>query len=143
MCDSESNKVVVRRFMDDVSDGGNIDLLDELCTSDVINHAARAGLQHGLESFKVLMRSIHEAQDDRHWSEQRYVAEDDVVVVYGVREGYWRAGSFRGLATPEPGQIATELAHLFRLEGGRIAEHWAVRDDLGMMQQLGVLPTPK
>ena len=89
------------------------------------------------------MRSIHEAQDDRHWSEQRYVAEDDVVVVYGVREGYWRAASFRGLATPEPGQIATELAHMFRLEGGRIAEHWAVRDDLGMMQQLGVLPSPK
>jgi predicted ester cyclase len=31
---------------------------------------------------------------------------------------------------------------MFRLVDGRIAEHWAVRDDLGMMQQLGVLPTP-
>jgi predicted ester cyclase len=30
---------------------------------------------------------------------------------------------------------------MFRLVDGRIAEHWAVRDDLGMMQQLGVLPT--
>jgi hypothetical protein len=110
MSDAESNKAVVSRFMDEVSDGGNVDLLDDLCTADVINHAARRGLQHGLESFKVLMRSIHEAQDDRHWTEQRYVAEHDLVVVYGVREGYWHAAKFRGVATPEPGHIATELA---------------------------------
>jgi predicted SnoaL-like aldol condensation-catalyzing enzyme len=67
----------------------------------------------------------------------------DLVIVLGVREGVWRAPSFRGLATPRPGHIATELAHMFRLENGRIAEHWAVRDDLAMMQQLGVLPVPE
>jgi len=139
---AEYNKSVVRRFMDEVSDGGNVDLLDELCTADVVNHAARPGLQHGLESFKKLMRSIHDSQTDRRWTEQRYVAEDELVIVYRVREGHWRAASFRGMPTPDPGHIATELAHMFRLEDGRIAEHWAVRDDLGMMQQLGVLPTP-
>jgi predicted ester cyclase len=31
---------------------------------------------------------------------------------------------------------------MFRFKDGKIAEHWAVRDDLGMMQQLGVLPQP-
>ena len=142
MADTEGSKAVVRRFMDEVSDGGKIELLDELCTGDVVNHAARPSLQNGLDSLKALMQSIHESQDDRHWTEQRYVAEGDVVIVYGVREGRWRAPSFRGVATPNPGRIATELAHMFRLEGGRIAEHWAVRDDLGMMQQLGVLPAP-
>jgi predicted ester cyclase len=35
-----------------------------------------------------------------------------------------------------------ELAHMFRVTDGKISEHWAVRDDLGMMQQLGVLPPP-
>lgn len=140
---TEDNKSVVRRFMDDVSDGGSIELLDELCAQDVVNHAARPGLQNGLKSFKELLRSIHDSQSDRRWTEQRYVAEDDIVIVYGVREGYWCAASFRGVATPDPGDIATELAHMFRLENGRIAEHWAVRDDLGMMQQLGVLPAPE
>jgi predicted ester cyclase len=128
--------------MHEVSDDGNVELLDELCTEDVVNHAARPGLQNGIESLKVLMKFIHESQSDRHWTEERYVAEADLVIAYGVREGYWRASSFRGVPTPNPGHIATELAHMFRLEDGRIAEHWAVRDDLGMMQQLGVLPTP-
>jgi predicted SnoaL-like aldol condensation-catalyzing enzyme len=63
------------------------------------------------------------------------------VIVYGVREGNWRARSFRGVATPTPGHIATELAHMFRLQDGRIAEHWAVRDDLAAMQQLHALPS--
>jgi predicted SnoaL-like aldol condensation-catalyzing enzyme len=142
MASREDNKSAVRRFMDDVSDGGNTDLLDDICTEDIVNHAARPGLQNGIESLKILMRSIHESQAERRWTTQRYVAEDDLVIVYGVREGYWRAPSFRGVATPNPGRIATELAHMFRLKDGRIAEHWAVRDDLGMMQQLGVLPTP-
>jgi predicted SnoaL-like aldol condensation-catalyzing enzyme len=142
MVDVDGNKSVVRRFLDDVSDGGAVELLDQLCTADVVNHAARPGLQDGIEALKTLMRSIQESQTDRRWTDQRYVAEGDLVVVYGVREGFWRSPSFRGVPTPNPGPISTELAHLFRLRDGRIAEHWAVRDDLAMMQQLGVLPSP-
>jgi predicted SnoaL-like aldol condensation-catalyzing enzyme len=142
MSDLEHNKQVVARFMDEVSDHGDIDLLDELCASDVVNHAARPGLRDGLDALKTLMRGIHQSQVDRHWTDQRFVAEGDWVVVYGVRKGNWRATSFRGVTTPE-GEISTELAHLFRLREGLIAEHWAVRDDLGMMQQLGVLPSPE
>jgi predicted ester cyclase len=59
--------------------------------------------------------------------------------VYGRREGTWQAPSFRGIDTPSGGRVSVELAHMFRLRDGKIAEHWAVRDDLGMMQQLGVL----
>ena len=142
VADPEHNKAVVRMFMDEVSDGGKVELLEQLCAEGVVNHAARAGLQNGIESFKTLMLSIHESQTDRHWTEQRYLAEGDLVIVYGVREGDWRAPSFRGVTTPA-GHIATELAHMFRLEDGLITEHWAVRDDLGMMQQLGVLPSPE
>ena len=140
MSDLEHNKQVVRRFLE-VADGGDVELLGELCTEDCLNHAARPGLQNGLEAAKTLLRGIHESQGERRWTEQFYVAEGDLVAVFGVREGYWRASSFRGVPTPE-GQISTALAHLFRLRDGLIAEHWAVRDDLGMMQQLGVMPSP-
>jgi predicted SnoaL-like aldol condensation-catalyzing enzyme len=142
MVDLERNKSVVRRFMGEVSDGGAVELLDQLCTADVVNHAARPGLQSGIEAFKTLMRGVHGSQTGRRWTEQRYVADGDFVVVYGVREGFWRSPHFRGVPTPNPGIISTELAHMFRLQDGLIAEHWAVRDDLGMMQQLGVLPSP-
>jgi predicted ester cyclase len=32
--------------------------------------------------------------------------------------------------------------HLMQVRGGKIVEHFANRDDLGMMKQLGLLPTP-
>jgi predicted ester cyclase len=48
----------------------------------------------------------------------------------------WEASSFRGIHTPPGGRVSVELAHMFRLCDGKIAEHWAVRDDLGMMKQL-------
>jgi predicted SnoaL-like aldol condensation-catalyzing enzyme len=140
--DLEANKAVVRRFMVEVSDGGNVSAIDELCAPDVINHAARAELREGTEAFKRLMAFVHDAQTDRRWTEQHYVAEGELVVVYGVREGTWQAPGFRGIPTPRPGQVSTELAHMFRVRGGLIREHWAVRDDLGMMQQLGALDAP-
>jgi predicted ester cyclase len=140
--DLARNKAVVRRFLDEASDGGDLSVLDDVLAPDVVNHAARPGLQEGLESFRELLGSIHRAQRDRRWTEQRYVAEGDLVVVYGVREGHWTAADFRGVPTPHPGRVSTELAHMFRLRDGLICEHWAVRDDLAMMQQLGVLPAP-
>jgi hypothetical protein len=30
--------------------------------------------------------------------------------------------------------------HWFRAANGKVAEHWAVRDDLGMLRQLGLTP---
>jgi predicted ester cyclase len=135
----ERNRAVVRRFLDEVSDGGDLSVIDELCASDIVNHAAREGLQHGIAAFKALMGFIREAQTGRRWTEQHYVAEGDLVVVFGVREGNWQAAEFRGISTPLGGQVSTELAHMFRVRGGRICEHWAVRDDLGMLRQLGAL----
>ena len=137
--DLERNKAVVRRFMDEVSDGGDLSVVDDLCAPDVINHAAREELREGVKSFKLLMSFVLEAQADRRWTEQHYVAEGELVVVYGVREGTWVASTFRGVATPNDGHVSVELAHMFRLRDGLICEHWAVRDDLAMMQQLGAL----
>jgi predicted ester cyclase len=139
MSSVERNKAVVRRFMDEVSDRGDLSALDELCAPGVVNHAAREELREGVEAFKRLMSLVLEAQADRRWTEQHYVAEGDLVVVYGVREGTWRASTFRGVATPNEGHVSVELAHMFRVRDGLICEHWAVRDDLAMMQQLGAL----
>ncbi|MFB6722589.1 ester cyclase [Kribbella sp. NPDC056345] len=60
------------------------------------------------------------------------------VVLYGVRAATWKGTEFCGIATPE-GEVSVEPAHMFRITDGLISEHWAVRDDLGMMQQLGAL----
>ena len=137
--DIEHNKAVVRRLLDEVVGGGNMELVAEVCAADVINHAAAPDRQHGVENYRAVLEFSRTAQPDQSWVEQQIVGEGDLVVVYGRRRGTWQASSFRGIDTPADLPVSVELAHMFRLEDGKIVEHWAVRDDLGMLQQLGVL----
>lgn len=137
--DIERNKAAVLRLLDEVVGEGRMDLLDEICAADVVNHAAAPDRQHGIENLKEILEFTRRAQPDQRWSERHLVAEGDLVVAYGRREATWQAPSFRGLDTPQDVAITVELAHMWRLDDGKIVEHWAVRDDLGMMQQLGAI----
>lgn len=120
---------------------GDADALDEICDPGFVNHAApnRAG---GLQGLKDVLAFSRRTQPDQVLTEQYLVADDDMVVLYGVREGTWQASAFRGIPTPTGQRVAVEMAHMFRITAGMITEHWAVRDDLGMMFQLGAL-TPQ
>jgi predicted ester cyclase len=135
----EENKTVVRRFLDEVVGRGAVHLASELCTEDCVNHAAVPERQRGIENLKAVVEFSRSAQPDQHWVEQHIVGDGDLVIAYGRREGTWQATSFRGIETPTNRPVSVELAHMFRLRDGKIAEHWAVRDDLGMMQQLGAI----
>lgn len=84
---------------------------------------------------------VHPDRPGRLWQADRWrartvVAEDDHVVQFGVREGRWPGGGFRGIEVP-PGSYTRDFAVMYRFVDGRIAERWAVRDDFGMMAQLG------
>ncbi len=135
---SEHNKQVVLRFIQEAVLDGNAAVVDELCAPDAVNHAA-SGNQTGIDAVKRVVGLSKRFQPDQRWTWKAVVAEGDLVIVYGVREATWQGEKFRGQATPQGKHIAVELAHMFRLRDGKIVEHWAVRDDLGMMQQLGVL----
>jgi predicted ester cyclase len=139
---SDRNKAVVARFLDEAVVAGNAELVDELCHPDVINHAAAEPNKRGIEALRKVVGFSKRAQPDQKWTWKAVLADGDLVVAYGVREATWQAPQFRGLTTPQGRQVAVELAHLFRLVDGKIIEHWAVRDDLGLMQQLGVVAAP-
>ena len=64
------------------------------------------------------------------------IAEGDYVVQFGRRMGTWPGGHFRGADIPA-GDYAYDVAFMYRFQDGRIAERWAVRDDLAMIQPLG------
>lgn len=135
----EENKAIVQRFLDEVVGRGDMDAAADLCAPDAVNHAAAPDRQHGVENIKAVLEFSRRAQPDQQWVEQHVVAEGDLVVVYGRRDGTWQAPSFRGFDTPSGTRVSVELAHMFRIRDGKIVEHWAVRDDLGMMQQLGAI----
>jgi predicted ester cyclase len=139
---SEHNKALVVRFLDEIVVGGNLALLDEVCHPDLVNHAAAGPNKRGIEGVRKIVGFSRTAQPDQKWTWKAVLADGDLVVVYGVREATWQGQQFRGIPTPQGRHIAVELAHMFRIADGKIIEHWAVRDDLGLMQQLGTVPAP-
>ena len=69
------------------------------------------------------------------------VSEGDMVAVRVRSEGT-NLGPLNGVIPPTGRRFSAEQSHWFRIEDGRLAEHWATRDDLTAMLQLGVLQPP-
>jgi ketosteroid isomerase-like protein len=135
---TEQNRKLIRRF-DDAVAGGDIDALDELCTQDMVNHSLGSHRSKGLEGTREFMRNGMAQLNEDGWTDSVVVAEGDYVVQFGVRGGTWRGGLFLGVDA-EPGPYSREVAFCYRIEAGKIAERWAMRDDLTMLRQLGALP---
>ena len=58
---SEDNKALVRRFFDEVVNGGNIDLIDELLTDDFVEHEKFPGLEPNRDGVKEFFRRFRSA----------------------------------------------------------------------------------
>ena len=132
------NKAVVARFDELGNSGGDLTVLESLCTPDMVNHALAAGRRQGLEGTREFLRNAGRATHPGRWISSVVVAEGDMVVQFGPRELHWPGGSFMGFDVP-PGIATRDTAFAYRLADGRIAERWAIRDDLSMLRQLGAL----
>ncbi|HKY16862.1 MAG TPA: ester cyclase [Microthrixaceae bacterium] len=133
------NKRVVERF-DDLFGRDDLAELDELCTPDMVNHALAPDRPAGLEGTREFLRTQAKQFQGQSWTRLTIVAEGDYVAQFGSRGGTWTGGSLLGVDAPA-GDYDRDFACMYRLEGGRIAERWAIRDDLGMFRQLGALRT--
>lgn len=136
--DIARNKAVVAQFDELGNSGGDLAILDTLCTPDMVNHALAAGRPQGLEGTREFLRRARRDTQGGRWIVSMVVAEGDMVVQFGTRELTWPGGSFLGFDTP-PGTVTRDVAFAYRLVDGRIAERWAIRDDLSMLVQLGAL----
>lgn len=136
--DPNRNREVVERFMELVDHGGDLSELDSLCAPDFVNHALAPGRPNGVDATREFLNSPGRHTHAGHWVDRVVVAEGDYVVEFGVRAGHWPGGSFRGIDIPA-GPYKRDVAFMYRLVDGRLAERWAIRDDLGLMLQLGAI----
>jgi predicted ester cyclase len=136
--DIAHNKAVVAQVDDLGNSGGDLAILDNLCTPDMINHALAPGRPQGLEGTREFLRHAQRHRHPGRWVNSYVVAEDDLVVQFGSRELTWPGGAFMGFDAPA-GTATRDVAFAYRFVDGRIAERWAIRDDLGMLVQLGAI----
>jgi len=134
---TEANKSLVRRYYEDVLNGGNVGLLDELAVPDYDEHSPFPGQPNGIEGLKARIGAIL-ASFRPVFTLHELIADGETVVAYWTNTGTHQ-GEFMGI--PPSGRTVTiSGVDIHRLRDGRMAEHWHVIEELQMLQQLGVIP---
>ena len=137
---AEENKAVIRRLIEEVYNEGNLDVVDELVAPDIFNHPAVPEHQRGIDGFKHVMEWVREFSSDVHYDIDDIISEGDKVAVRMTQSGS-HTGMVRGIP-PTGKRFSVDYVHWFRVEDGKVAELWAVRDDLTRLEQLGLMPEP-
>jgi steroid delta-isomerase-like uncharacterized protein len=136
---AEDNEALIRRFVDEVQSGGNIDLVDEICSPGFVNHSAPPGIPADREGIKIVAAMFRRAFPDSYFTVEDMVAEGDKVATRKTFHGT-HGGEFMGIP-PSGRSVSMGLIDIVRISDGRVVEHWSMGDTLGMMQQLGVIPS--
>ncbi len=136
----EQNKQIVRRFVQEHLNTGKLAEGAQYFAPDFVEHAAPPGMPPGYEGVKVFFTMLRNAFPDFHYELDDTVAESDLVVQRTTGHGTMK-GEFLGMP-PTGKHAAWSEIHTARLKDGKIVEHWASVDQLGMLQQLGLAPMP-
>lgn len=135
----EENKNIVCRFHE-LFDQGDIDGIEALLAPNCVAYMPGSPPLN-LEAFKQMATLFASSFGDSHMILQDIVAEGDVV----FSRGTWHAthvGDFNGIPATGKSIQMTEMT-MVRIVDGKIVEHWAQPDMLGLLQQIGVIPAPQ
>lgn len=130
-----SNKGTMRRFYDEVINGGNVDLMDELMSADFLEHDEFPGIGEGREGAKQFFTMMRTAFPDLKCSVDDLIEEGDKVVARATISGTQK-GEFLGMP-PSGKSFKLPMIDIVRFADGKAVEHWGAMDSGAMMEQLG------
>ncbi len=134
----EKNKAIARRFLEEVVNKGNQAVADELVSTNFVDHNPLPGLPPTSEGFKQSFVIFRKAFPDLKYLIEDMAAEGDKVAIRWTAKGTHKSELF-GIP-PTNKQITVTGIDFFRIADGKLLELWLSWDQLGMMQQLGIIP---
>lgn len=143
----EANKELARRYFEEIINLRELDLCSEIIAEEYTEHAvapfgrAEPGRVAGPSATKESLAWLIAQFPDVHMTIEELVGEGDIVVARTLTEGT-NLGKLNGVFPPTGKRFVARQSHWFRVENGKLAEHWATRDDLPAMLQLGVVQPP-
>ena len=131
---------LIKRFYDEVIAGGNLDLIDELTTDDLVDHEeGLPGQPSGREGVKFFVNAMREAFPDVRTKEFGPALVDGDLEAARVFVTGTHKGELMGVAATDK-TVEFESLDIIRVEDGKVAEHWGVTDVASLMQQIGAIP---
>ena len=137
----EANKALIQRGFAEEWTKGNLDVIPELFTTDVICHTVHNPDIQGQDNWKAFITAFRSAFPDIHFIIEDLFGEENKVVARWKFSGTHQ-GEFMGIP-PTGVHITVKGVNIYHFREGKISEFWATLDDLGMLQQLGVIPKPE
>ena len=137
----EENKAVVRRFFEELLSTDNFAVADEILSPGFRFYFAGSPEPLDLEHYKEFLRARRAAFPDRRFLVEDMIAEGDKVSARFTMHGTHK-GELRGIA-PTGTEVTMTGIDMIRLADGKMVEDQVEVDQLGMMQQLGVIASPQ
>ena len=135
----EQDKALVRQFIDEIFNRGNMSMVDELFAADFVEHEELPpGIPRDREGVIQLTSMLRSAFPDFTATIDDIIAEGDKVVIRQTWSGTQK-GEFMGIP-PTGKSVSIGVIDIIRMADGKVTEHWGQMDSMGMMQQLGVIP---
>jgi len=133
---SRKNKDVVTGFYNDVFIRHDMGRLGEYMRDDYIQHnqdcpQGKAGF---IEFFDVIFKAV----PDFKYTLKKMVADGDIVMAYSTTTGTHSGGDWLGKKATG-NRLEYDVVDIFRVQDGKIAEHWDVADTFAFFKQLGVI----
>lgn len=147
MATLEDNKERAKQYLKAIEEhtDGNIDNLEEFVAEDVVNHNPvsrddiTVGEARGIKAFRQHADSILTAFPDLSFDIQDTIAENDRVMVRFVLSGT-HDGPFMGIE-PTGEEVTMSGIVVYRFADGKIIERWGEANTMGVLKQIGRMPT--
>ena len=136
---AEETKAIVERFWEELWNKKNLKIVDELLSDNAVIHNFGAVVE-GREAWRQSITPFFTAFPDLKFTVELTIIEGDRMAVRWAATGT-HTGDFRGIA-PTCKQINIAGVAIYRVAEGKIVEGWSQPDTLGLLQQIGAIPTP-
>jgi steroid delta-isomerase-like uncharacterized protein len=137
---SADNKAIVRRLYEEVWSKRNLEVLNELISpSHALQGPNFSGSSIGPDAYKHQVLRFLEGYPDLRWAIEDLIAEKDKVVVCWTMSGT-HLGNYRGVSATGK-KISVDGVTIHQIARGKIMDSQSIWDTLGMMQQLGAVPS--
>ena len=135
-----TNLKMIERLPLEVLNKGSVELVDEIMSTDYVDHTVQPGTPKTREGFKQTVLALRTAFPDLHYTIDDAIESGDRIVHRLTASGTMK-GDFLGMPATFKRATWTEI-HVGRVVNGRLTEHWGLIDQLGMLVQLGIVPAP-
>jgi predicted ester cyclase len=136
----DANKQVVRRFIDEVVNTGDVSRVEDFIGPDYVDHYAGEDAPTGPGVMAEHIRDVRATYPDLHVTIEQQFADGDVVISRVLATGTHQ-GSWLGMA-PTGKRVRITVVNIDRVRDGRIIEHWGTANTLEALLECGILRPP-